>query len=172
MSAHGTYEQTDGKPAVRFVRELRHPRDAVWRMVTDPAELAHWFPCEVQLDDVRVGAPMRFVFDPDFTLDGEVLACDPPERFSFRWGEDVLAFTLEEHDGGTRLTMVHVLNEEGESAAAKTAAGWHLCLDALAARLDGEPAPAPSQGPTPEWTERYEEYQAAGMPSGAEVPGA
>ena len=44
---------TDGRPAVRFVRELSHPRDAVWRMVTDPAELAHWFPCEVQVGDYR-----------------------------------------------------------------------------------------------------------------------
>jgi uncharacterized protein YndB with AHSA1/START domain len=171
MSAHGTYAETDGKPAVRFVRELSRPRDAVWRMVTDPAELAHWFPCEVQLGELRPGAPMRFVFDRDFTLEGEVLECEEPARFAFRWGEDVLAFTLEEHDGGTRLTLLHVLNEEGAPSAAKTAAGWHLCLDALADRLHGRPAPAPSQGPTPEWRARYEEYQAAGLPSGAAVPG-
>jgi hypothetical protein len=67
--------------------------------------------------------------------------------------------------------MVHVLNEEGAPAAAKTAAGWHLCLDALAARLDGRAAAAPSQGPTPEWRARYAEYEAAGLPAGAEVPG-
>ena len=171
MSAHGTYEQTDGKPAVRFVRELRHPRDAVWRMVTDPAELAHWFPCEVQLDEPRAGAPMRFVFSPDFALDGEVLECEPPARFSFRWGEDVLAFTLDEHAGGTRLTMLHLLNEEGAPAASKTAAGWHLCLDALGERLDGRTPDVARDGrPTPEWRARYEEYQAAGVPSGAEVP--
>ena len=63
MSAHGTYDETDGRPAVRFVRELRHAREAVWRMVTDPAELAYWFPCDVELE-LRTGAPMRFIFDP------------------------------------------------------------------------------------------------------------
>ena len=171
MSARGTYEETDGRPAVRFVRELRHPRDAVWRMVTDPEELAHWFPCEVQLGEARAGAPMRFVFSPDFAIDGQVLECDPPARFSFRWGEDVLAFTLDERAGGTRLTMVHVLNEEGAPAASKTAAGWHLCLDALGERLDGRTPDVARDGrPTPEWRARYEEYQAAGVPSGAEVP--
>ena len=172
MSAHGAYEETDGRPAVRFVRDLRHPREAVWRMVTDPAELAYWFPCEVELE-LRPGGPMRFVFDPEFSLDGEVLECEPLARFAFRWGEDVLAFTLDEHDGGTRLTMLHVLNEEGAPGAAKTAAGWHLCLDAMAVRLDGgTPDVAKDGRPTPEWTARYEEYQAAGVPSGAEVPGA
>jgi uncharacterized protein YndB with AHSA1/START domain len=170
MSAHGTYTQVDGKPAVRFERDLRHPREAVWRMVTEPAELAHWFPCEVELD-LRVGGAMRFVFAPDFELDGEVLECDEPSRFAFRWGRDVLTFALEEHGPGTRLTMVHVLEEEGAPGAAKTAAGWHLCLDALAARLDGTHAGPAPEGASPEWRARYEDYIAAGVPAGAEVPG-
>jgi uncharacterized protein YndB with AHSA1/START domain len=170
MSAHGTYEEAEGRPAVRFVRELRHPREAVWRMVTDPSELAYWFPCEVELE-LRAGGPMRFVFSPDFAIDGVVLECDPPARFAFRWGGDVLAFTLDEHAGGTRLTMLHVLNEEGAPGAAKTAAGWHLCLDAMEERLAGGTPAADRDGrPTPAWTARYAEYQAAGVPSGAEVP--
>ena len=171
MSAHGTYLEAEGRPAVRFVRELRHPRTAVWRMVTDPDELAHWFPCAVELEALAPGAPMRFVFDADFTAEGEVLTCEPPARFAFRWGEDVLDFVLEEIDGGTRLTLLHVLEEEGAPGAAKTAAGWHLCLDALAGHLDGAPAAAPAQEPTPQWRVRYEEYRAAGVPAGAEVPG-
>jgi uncharacterized protein YndB with AHSA1/START domain len=171
MSAHGTYEQTDGGPAVRFVRELRHPRAAVWRLLTEPAELAFWFPCDVEVAELRAGAPMRFMFPGGVTLDGEVLECDPPARFAFRWGGDVLAFTLDEHEGGTRLTMLHRLDEEGAPAAARTAAGWHLCLDALGERLDGRtPELARDGRPTPEWIERYAEYQAAGVPSGAEVP--
>jgi uncharacterized protein YndB with AHSA1/START domain len=171
MSAHGTYTQVDGRPAVRFERELRHPRDAVWRLVTEPAELAHWFPCAVELE-LRVGGAMRFVFSPEYELDGEVLECEPPSRFAFRWGRDVLIFTLAERGAGTRLELVHVLNEEGAPGAAKTAAGWHLCLDALAARLDGtHDGPAP-EGPSPAWHERYGEYVAAGVPAGAQVPGA
>ena len=170
MSAHGTYTAQDGQPAVRFERELRHPPEAVWRMLTEPAELAHWFPCEVELD-VRVGGALRFIFSPDFELDGEVLECEPPSRFAFRWGADVLFFTLYPVTGGTQLEMVHVLNQEGAEGAAKTAAGWHLCLDALEARLDGTHDGPPPEGPSPAWRARYAEYQAAGVPSGAEVPG-
>ena len=144
MSAHGTYATIDGTPAVRFERHLVHPIDAVWRGITDPAELEHWFPCAVELD-LRVGGAMTFDFSPDFSLDGEVLELDPPRRFVFRWGADVLRFELAEEGGGTRLVMVHLLHDEGEPAAAKTAAGWHLCLDALERRLAGEqPGPAPA----------------------------
>lgn len=162
MSAHGTYEHVDGRPAVRFVRELSHPPERVWEVVTQPQELARWFPCAVELE-LRLGGPMRFTFGPDFALDGEVLECEPPRRFAFRWGQDHVGMTIEPHGEGSRLTFVHVLFEEGEDAAAKTAAGWHLCLDAI-----GSPGPAPA-GDSPAWRERYAEYQAAGFPSGAAI---
>jgi uncharacterized protein YndB with AHSA1/START domain len=166
MTAHGTYTTVDGRPAVRFERRLGHPPETVWRMVTDPAELKHWFPCEVEVD-LRPGGAMRFVFSPDFTIDGEVLELDEPSRFAFLWGADVLRFELAPDGDHTRLTLLHVLYEEGEDAAAKTAAGWHLCLDALA----GEPVQVATAGPTPEWQARYDEYVARGVPSGAAIPG-
>ncbi len=137
MSTHGTYMTIDGRPAVRFERRLAHPVDAVWRVVTDPAELAHWFPSEVVVE-LRAGGAMRFTFGPGAVYDGEVVELDPPHLFAFLWGVDLLRFELAPDGDGTRLTMLHVLNEEGEPAAAKVAAGWHLCLDAMARRLAGE----------------------------------
>lgn len=169
MSAHRTYTTHDGRPAVRFERRVAHPVDAVWRVVTEPAELAHWFPGEVAVD-LQLGGAMRFTFAPDAVYDGEVVELDPPHRFSFLWGKDLLRFELATDGDGTRLTLLHVLNEEGESAAAKTAAGWHVCLDALQRRLAGEhDGPAP-EGQSPEWREHYDHYVAAGMPAGAAVP--
>ena len=171
MTAHGTYTTVDGRPAVRFERRLAHPPDVVWRMVTEPAELKYWFPCEVELD-LRVGGRMRFVFSPEFTQDGEVLELDAPRRFAFLWGEDLLRFDLAADGGATRLTMLHVLHGEGEDAAARTAAGWHVCLDAMEARLAGGDGVVDKSGaPTPEWQARYDEYVAQGVPSGAEIPG-
>ncbi len=170
MTAHGTYTTVDERPAVRFERRLAHPPDAVWRMITDPAELRHWFPCEVELD-LRVGGAMRFTFSPDFVLDGEVLELDEPHHFAFMWGADLLRFELHADGGATRLVLVHVLHEEGAEAAAKTAAGWHLCLDAMGRRLAGEPGMTHTGGATPEWRARYEEYVARGVPAGAEIPG-
>jgi uncharacterized protein YndB with AHSA1/START domain len=169
MTAHGSYTSVDGRPAVRFERRLAHPAGAVWRMVTDPGELRHWFPCEVELE-LRVGGAMRFTFSPDFALDGEVVELDEPRRFAFTWGADLLRFELDPDEDGTRLTLLHVLYEEGEDAAAKTAAGWHLCLDGMERRLAGEDVEPPA-GRSPEWEARYDEYVARGIPSGAEIPG-
>ena len=59
-----------------------------------------------------------------------------------------------------------MLLTEGAEAAARTAAGWHLCLDALAGAAGAAP-----DGPSPEWRERYAEYIARGFPAGAPVPG-
>jgi hypothetical protein len=40
---------------------------------------------------------------------------------------------------GTELTLIDVLDERGK--AARDGAGWHACLDALAAHLETRPAP-------------------------------
>jgi uncharacterized protein YndB with AHSA1/START domain len=41
---HGTYEIVDDRSALTFERRLSHSVERVWRAVTEPAELAHWFP--------------------------------------------------------------------------------------------------------------------------------
>jgi uncharacterized protein YndB with AHSA1/START domain len=170
MTAHGTYQTVDDRPAVRFERRLAHPQEAVWRTVTDPAELKYWFPCEVELE-LRVGGRMRFEFSPEYVLEGEVLELDEPSVFAFRWGEDMLRIELERDGDHTRLTLLHVLYTEDEDAAAKVAAGWHICLDLMERRLAGEEVQPPPPVPTPEWQARYDEYVARGFPSGAEIPG-
>ena len=168
MSTSGAYTTAAGRPVVVFERSFSHPVERVWRAITEPAEMAHWFPSKVKAD-LRAGGAMEFTFAPDVALDGEVVELDEPHLFEFRWGADRLRFELSVEGEGTRLTMTHTLFEEGENAAAKTAAGWHLCLDALSARLDGARDPAPT-GASPEWRERYDEYVAAGLPHGASIP--
>ncbi len=170
MSPHGTYTTVDGRPAVRFERRLEHPVAVVWRAVSEPAGLAHWFPGDVTLDP-RPGGAMRFAMGDDDTLAGEVIELDPPKRFSFLWDTDLLQLDLAPDGDGTRLTLLHVLRSEGADAAAKTAAGWHVCLDLLHGHLAGEPGAGPD-GPTPEWQRRYDEYVARGVPAGAPIPGA
>lgn len=173
MTEHGAYTTVDGRPAVRFERRLPHAAATVWRAITDPGELAHWFPSSVELEELRPGAAMRFDFGGGFVLDGEVLELDTPHRFAFRWGKDVVRLELEPAgDATTLLRFEHVLHEEGEDAAAKTMAGWHLCLDALAQAVAGRPVDLGGGGPSPAWRRRYDEYVAAGVPAGAPIPGA
>jgi uncharacterized protein YndB with AHSA1/START domain len=166
---HGTYETIENRPALRFERRLAHPIEAVWRSVTEPGELAHWFPAEVTVD-LRVGGRMSFAF-PDEGLppsDGEVVECDPPRRFAFSWGEEHLSFELEPDGDGCVLRFTHVLSARDQ--AARDAAGWHVCLDRMEQRLAGAGTEAPGTEATGEWREHYDEYSRRGLPTGAAVP--
>jgi uncharacterized protein YndB with AHSA1/START domain len=171
---HGTFETIDERPALRFERRIAHPIEAVWEAITRPEELAHWFPCQVEVD-LRLGGRMTFHFaehdlpDAVSTLLGEVTELDPPRRFAFVWGEDHLHFELEPADDGA--TMLRFLVElDQREKAARDAAGWHVCLDQLEATLAGADDDALT-GAGSQWREHYTEYERRGMPVGAPVPG-
>jgi uncharacterized protein YndB with AHSA1/START domain len=172
---HGTYETIDQRPALRFERRIHHPVQAVWEAITEPAELGQWFPCEVEVD-LRVGGPMKFTFpemslpDAASTLLGEVTELDPPTRFAFMWGEDHLHFALEPADDGASCILRFTVELDARDKAARDAAGWHVCLDALERRLAGAEQD-PSTGTSGPWREIYEEYQRRGVPAGAPIPG-
>ncbi|GAA2278855.1 hypothetical protein GCM10010234_14260 [Streptomyces hawaiiensis] len=167
----GTYlTLEDGRPAVRFSRVYDHPVERVWEFVTDPEELEHWFPSRAEID-LRPGGTIRFSGDPHMEdSTGRVLAVDPPRHLSFDWGGDELHFDLEEiDDKRTRFTLTNVL--VAEDTAARNGAGWEVCLAALDTRTRGEEATGPHAGADAPWKELYAAYVAAGVPSGAPVPG-
>jgi len=169
LTPFGRYVTVGDRPALRFERRLAHPVDAVWRSVTEPNELAHWFPARVELD-LRVGGRMRFTFPGDAfpPTEGEVTECDPPHRFAFDWGEEHLRFEIEPDGDGSILRFTHVL--EARDAAARDAAGWHVCIDKLEERLAGGAPEAPGTEQTPEHRELYAEYERRGLPTGAAMP--
>ncbi len=160
----------DGRPAVRFTREYDHPVDRVWQFVTDPDELAHWFPSRAEID-LRPGGTVSFSGDPALEdTTGRVIAVDAPRHLSFTWEDDELHFDLEEPtDERTRFTLTNVLGTE--NTAARNSAGWDVCLAALDARARGERFEGPHAGAGAPWQELYAAYVAAGVPSGAPVPG-
>ncbi|MFE6887041.1 SRPBCC family protein [Streptomyces sp. NPDC057694] len=157
----------DGRPAVRLTRTYHRPAEQVWSYASDPAELARWFPSTFEADELRPGATIRFFEDPNMPEStGTVLAADAPRHLSYTWGADELRLDVTPlGDGTTRLTLTDVL--ESADTAARNAAGWEVCLNALDAADRGEPQ-APSQ---PAWKELYDAYITAEFPSGAPVPG-
>jgi uncharacterized protein YndB with AHSA1/START domain len=169
MSAHGRFETVAGRPAVRFERRLDHPVDAVWRAVTDPAELEHWFPASVA-GELAPGGRLRFTHREGAAppAEGEVLAYAPPHRLAFTWGDERLEIDLRPDSDGCRLTFTHVLSTREQ--AARDAAGWHVCLDRLARRLGGGTPAPPAAEPTGEWRGHYAAYAERGLPTGAPVP--
>ena len=108
---------------LRLTRVLGAPRERIFRMLTEPAELARWWgphgftTPEIELD-LRVGGVYRFAMQPPdgdlFHLTGEFLEIDPPSRlvYTFRWEEPdpddretVVSLSLDDIGGTTELSL-------------------------------------------------------------------
>ncbi len=165
----GTLTAHEGRSAVRFQRTYPQPPERVWRAITDPGELAHWFPSIVHLEP-RIGGMIKFSGDPyQKPTSGRILTYDPPRRLVFTWGPSELHFELTPDAGsGCRLIMLDVLATR--DSAARNAAGWSVCLAELDKHLAGEVAEGPHSGSAEPWQPHYEAYLALGMPAGAPIP--
>ena len=133
----GELFQRDGRFELRFVRPLSHPLEKVWRAVTSPEGLSAWFPFAIEGERAS-GAPLRFVFrageGPDFH--GSMVEFAPMSAMELAWeGDETLRLELAESESGCVLTLINRFDEIGK--AARDAAGWHACLDALEASLTG-----------------------------------
>jgi uncharacterized protein YndB with AHSA1/START domain len=147
----------DDRPVLRLQRRLKHAPEKVWRAITDPAELAHWFPARVDVD-LRDGGAIRFTFPgEDTTTTGHVVTADPPREFTFVWNDDTLRWLISPDGDGSLLEFTHTFGRGDPAiaklAAGRNAAGWDVCLDALDARLAGRDFEQPQQ-----WHERMVSY--------------
>ncbi|MGI8868288.1 MAG: SRPBCC family protein [Mycobacteriales bacterium] len=167
----GSYLEYDGKPAVRFERTYAAPVDRVWRAVSTPAGLEHWFPSAVEIE-ARPGGVIRFIGDPNVDdREGTVVEFEPPRRLAFTWGDNVLHISVEAlADSRTRLVLIDVLGERGE--AARNAAGWTVCLAELDKGIAGTPGEGPHSPTAESWQQAYDRYVQGGMPAGADIPAA
>lgn len=170
MPTTGRYENSDGQPVVHFERTLPHPTAVVWEAVTDPAQLAQWFPTTVEFDRLAPGAAIAFAFADNAypPMSGEVLEVQAQRRLSFTWGDDRLTFELEPESGDTACRLSFSVVLDGAGKAARDAAGWDQCLDMLALLAAGRMPPRPAAGDR--WRAYYEEYKRLGLPAEAAVP--
>jgi uncharacterized protein YndB with AHSA1/START domain len=159
----------EGRSVLRFERTLRHPPERVWRALTDASELASWHPTPFDLDPRARTVSYRPEGDvPDMPA-GEITEYDPPRLLAHRWGDDELRWELAPQGDGSLLVLTHTFADRFK--AARDAAGWHLCLDALTASLDDRSTALserflarsrggePPDGTTGEWRELNAAYQ-------------
>ncbi|GLY41551.1 hypothetical protein Amsp01_075740 [Amycolatopsis sp. NBRC 101858] len=147
----------DDRPALRFERRLKHAPEQVWHAITDPGELAHWFPAKVDVE-LRAGGAIRFTFPgDDKTTTGKVVTVDPPREFTFVWNDDTLRWLITPDGDGSLLEFTHTFGRGDPAiaklAAGRTASGWDVCLDALGARLSGRDVEQPE-----DWHARMASY--------------
>jgi uncharacterized protein YndB with AHSA1/START domain len=166
VERYGTLEQgRDGRWQLRFARRLPHAQDKVWRAITEPDHLAAWFPTTIE-GDRAAGARLRFSFPGGVAepIDGVMLAYDPMSLLELQWGPDIVRIELEPISEGTLLTLLDTLEERGKGA--RDGAGWHTCLDALAAHLDGAQQARHEMG---RWKEVNQHYVNAFGPEAAAI---
>lgn len=149
-------EQTMAERTIVVERELEAPRELVWRVWTDPDEVAKWWgpehfttPREKIEFDLRPGGVCRLTMvGPDgeeYPSDGHFGIVEPPERLSFgetttehpmiESGETTIEFVaLGESRTKVVVTSRMVCVEELTGMAE---AGWSSQLAKLAALLSG-----------------------------------
>jgi len=120
---------------------IEAPIDVVWRVVTEPEHIQHWFSTEAELDP-RAGGTGRLSFKNDRTYYIQVEAFEPPYRFAYRWAHEkgtparpensmLVEITLQAEAGSTRLRVVESgfdkidwTDEEKTRYAEDHARGW------------------------------------------------
>jgi hypothetical protein len=131
----GTLETIDNRPTLRFERRYEHGVERVWRALTDPDELRHWFPPGEEM---------------------EVTESEPPRLLAGSWYGDDLRFELRPDGDSCVLVFTHAFADRDK--AARDGAGWDRCFVRFEALLEGEPM---SEEKSLEgWSEIHERYAA------------
>ncbi|HEX2625409.1 MAG TPA: SRPBCC domain-containing protein [Candidatus Limnocylindrales bacterium] len=123
--------------------------ERVWRAITDGAETEQYYFGTIVKSDWKVGSRVSYDY-PDGTVaaDGEVLACDPPNRlemtFLARWDPEVEAeghvrhtWELAAEDGQTRLTVTTSGIKAGSKTAESFGSGIIFIVSGLKTFVEG-----------------------------------
>ncbi len=123
-------------PVLRLERRYAHAVQRVWRALTDPDDLRHWFPS---------GEPLA------------VSESEPPRLLAGTWFGDVVRFELRAEGDGCVLLFTHAFADRNTSA--RTAAGWDRCFARLDALFAGVPLGAAES--LADWLAVHDRYAAA-----------
>jgi uncharacterized protein YndB with AHSA1/START domain len=112
--------------------------EAVWRTLTDPAELAQWLaPASI---GPSLGGEVSIEFAADETVTGAVTTWDPPSRLAYTWGiaGEAMSHVTFELVGRDSKTLIRLTHERlPATMAAGYGAGWHAHGDQLVAVIGG-----------------------------------
>lgn len=135
-----------------YERRLPHPREVVWKAITNPKELVMWLNTKAVIDG-RTGGTIDFVYAPSgFHTTGRIVIRGPPHIFEREWhiaphpdlphGESEAIVLCELiHDGDSNTILILTIIRLTKFTAHGFALGMHAFLDRLFAHLNGEMVP-------------------------------
>lgn len=145
--------QVQGEYRARFERQLNHPVEKVWAMLTDNEQLKKWF-SELHVVDLREGGVIEFDMQDGTFEEMTILELQEQSVLQYTWGEDQVRFELYSEAGGCRLVLIENIQTLTDHTP-KDLAGWHVCLDVIGALLEGKTVDSRKSA----WEIQYTEYK-------------
>jgi uncharacterized protein YndB with AHSA1/START domain len=142
-----------------FSRDLAHPREQVWALLTEPSLLSRWTPLMPDRTLNPAGATTVTISEHGRTVSFEatVVRSEPPALLECTWPDDRLRWDLDAISTGTRVTLRHTFGSW--EWAAEVAVGWHLCFEAADRVLGGGCAvAAATPGRSNSWKVLHDAY--------------
>jgi uncharacterized protein YndB with AHSA1/START domain len=125
-----TIEVLASRPVLRFERRYDTSASKLWQAVSDPTELATWFPSTI----TWTPTPDEAIIIDD--LAGVVSELENESLIEFTVGPEYYRFEVYEAPSGATLVFVHGFDDQAATAA-QFAAGWEAYLERLDAHLNG-----------------------------------
>ena len=157
--AKGTVNIEGDYATLRYERRLSHPREVIWKAITDPNELAGWFNTKAIING-RNGGTIDFVNTVSgFHTTGRILAWDPQRVFEHEWHiapnpslpggepEAVIRWELKRDGDSDNTLLTLTYSRLTKSTSLRFAPGTHAYLDRLEASLNNEALP--------DWMQRF-----------------
>lgn len=151
----GTITKNENGYTATMERNCKHSVEDVWAYLTENDKLKQWF-AELNIEQLQVGGIITFDMGDGSFEQMEIIALDPLRLLQFTWDRDQVRFELQPTEDGCRLLFSEKLTVITEHTP-RDLAGWHVCLDAILALLDGEGLPAHNVA----WEIWYEQYRTA-----------
>ncbi|MFN2196268.1 MAG: SRPBCC family protein [Anaerolineales bacterium] len=137
---------------IRRELNLRTSIERVWKAISTPEGLSHWFSDQVEADES--GRELRFNWEGHGTVKARVEVVQPPQQFAFRWGahgyqsgdpftdenSTLVTFFLNETPEGTQLTLsetgfAELAPEHRQDSFEDNSGGWSKEMSDLQAYL-------------------------------------
>jgi uncharacterized protein YndB with AHSA1/START domain len=126
----------DGALVWSFEQRLAAAPEVAFRALTEPEQLARWFPFEIR-GGRALGAELTFV-DPSGELPpehGVITEYESPRVIAYGWGEQHFRWVLAPEGEGSRLVLQNTFSQ-AMKVERDEAACWGHCQHALEAQLD------------------------------------